>query len=157
LIIKVIAVSKIKENYILKGIEEYTKRLKPYCKLKIKEVDAQKIKSSMPIEKIKDQEAEKISQYVSSETCLIALDEHGKQLNSLEFAETLKNITETTGKNEICFIIGGANGLSKGLLDKSDTVLALSKLTFPHQLARLILIEQLYRAFRIIKGEPYHK
>jgi 23S rRNA (pseudouridine1915-N3)-methyltransferase len=155
--ITIIAVAKIKEKYILKGMEEYIKRLTSYCTLQIKEVDAQKVKSSITIDKIKELEAEKLMQHVADHAYLIALDEHGKEYNSVELAQNFKNITELSGKSEICLLIGGANGLSADIIQKADLTLSLSKLTFPHQLVRLILLEQLYRAFKIIKNEPYHK
>lgn len=157
MITTIIAVSKIKEKYILDGIKEYTKRLTAYCSLKIKEVDSQKVKPSIPLEKVKELEAEKILQHVSDDSCLITLDENGKQFNSVELADFLQNKLINSGKPEICFVIGGANGLASSLIERSDYSLALSKLTFPHQLVRLILLEQLYRAFRIINNEPYHK
>lgn len=157
MIIKVIAVSKIKEKYILEGIKEYTKRLSSYCSIIIKEVDAEKIKSSLTIDKIKDLEAEKIRAFISKDSFIVALDETGKQFNNLKLAEYFTNNIINSGISEINFIIGGANGLSKEIIDKSNLTLSLSKLTFPHQLARLILIEQIYRTFKILKNEPYHK
>lgn len=157
MIITIIAVSKIKENYIQEGINEYIKRLTSYCTLRIKEVDAQKVKPSMPIEKVKDLEAQKIQQNISSDACVIALDEKGKQLSSNQFADFLKNNLINSGKSEICFIIGGANGLSSEIIKQADYTCALSKMTFPHQLARLIALEQLYRGFKINSNEPYHK
>lgn len=157
LIITIIAVSKIKEKYIQEGIDEYIKRLSAYCTLKIKEVEAQKVKVSMPIEKVKELEAHKIQQNISSDACVIALDERGKQFTSCQFAEFINYSLINSGKSEICFLIGGANGLSADLLKQADYSCALSKMTFPHQLARLITLEQIYRGFRINNNEPYHK
>lgn len=155
--ISIVTVSKIKEKYILEGINEYIKRLRPYCSIKIKEVDAQKVKSSVTLEKIKELEAEKLLQQTSTNSFKVALDERGKEYSSTELANYLENCLLSSGKSELCFIVGGANGLSKGLIKESDSSIALSRLTFPHQLVRLILLEQLYRAFKIIKNEPYHK
>lgn len=157
MIIKIVAVSNIKEKYIQEGIDEYLKRLNSYTTIKIKEVDAQKVKSSMPIERIKDLEADKIRQTITDKSYLIVLDEHGKQLTSEGLADYLKNSLLTSGKTQLDFVIGGANGLSESIIKQADYVWSLSKLTFPHQLVRLILLEQLYRSFRIMNNEPYHK
>lgn len=118
MIITIVAVSKIKEKYIQEGIDEYSKRLTSYCTLRIKEVDAQKVKQSMPIDKIKELEAQKIQQNISSDACVIALDEKGRQFNSNQFADFLMNNLINSGKSEICFIIGGANGLASELIKK---------------------------------------
>lgn len=157
LITTIIAVSRIKEKYILEGINEYIKRLTANCRISIKEVDSEKIKPSVPIKKIKDLEAAKIMQYIGIDSCIVALDENGNQFSSVEFAQFLKNNLINSGKQEVCFIIGGANGLSQKILEKADYTVSLSKLTFPHQMVRLIILEQLYRAFKIINNEPYHK
>ena len=157
MIITVVAVSKIREKYIQEGINEYSKRLTSYCTLRIKEVDAQKVKPSMLIDKVKELEAQKIKQNISIDACVIALDEKGKQFNSYEFADFLLNNLINSGKSEICFIIGGSNGLSSDIIKQADYTCALSKMTFPHQLARLIVLEQIYRGFRINNNEPYHK
>lgn len=157
MIIKVIAVSKIKEPYIIEGINEYLKRLSGLCTLKIKEVEAQKIKPTVQLDQIKAIEAQKISQLIAKDSYTVALDENGKQFSSLKLAELIDFTITNSGKTEINFIIGGANGLSSEIINKADLVWSLSKLTFPHQLVRLILLEQLYRAFKINVNEPYHK
>lgn len=157
MIITVIAVSKIKETYIDKGIKDYLKRLKPFCPVKIQEVEPEKVKASIPIEKVKDLEAEKILSHVKDDSFVIALDERGKNLTSEELASFFQQKIMSSGKSQVCLIIGGANGLSKKVLEKADFVWALSRLTFPHQLVRLLLVEQVYRAFKINNNQAYHK
>lgn len=153
----IIAVSKIKEKYILEGIKEFKKRLSAYTKIVIKEVDAQKIKPSLTLDQIKDLEADKILNLIPEYSYIIALDEIGKQFTSVQLAEHIDNKILNAGESEVTMIIGGANGLSDKIRNKANLVLSMSKLTFPHQLARLFLIEQLYRAYKIINNEPYHK
>lgn len=153
----VIAVSKIKEKYILEGIKEFQKRLSAYTKVIIKEVDAQKIKPSLTLEQIKDLEADKILNLISNNSYIIALDETGKQFTSVQLAKHIENNILNTGESDVTIIIGGANGLSDKIRTKANLSLSLSKLTFPHQLVRLFLVEQLYRAYKIINNEPYHK
>lgn len=157
MLINIIAVARIKENYINEGIKEYLKRLSQYCSIKIKEVEAEKIKTSITIEKIQEIETEKLLKLSSENAYLIALDEKGKEFSSTELAEHIQNIPIKTGKSIIDIIIGGANGLSYDMLKKSGLILSLSKLTFTHQMIRMILLEQLYRSFKIINNEPYHK
>lgn len=155
----VIAVGKIKEKYLKLGIQEYLKRLQPYAKLEIIEVPdephAEGI-SPQAAEQIKEKEAVKINQRIKPGTFLICLDAKGKQFTSEELASYLNNLM-LTGKSNITMVIGGSLGLSKELLKKSDLILSFSKQTFPHQLMRLILLEQIYRCFKIIRDEPYHK
>jgi len=157
--IKIIAVGKLKENYLKEGIAEYLKRLKPYAKVEIIEVAEEKEPANAsPADEImiKGREGERILEKVKPGSYLIALAIDGKQLSSEELADKLDNLA-LEGKSDIAMVIGGPLGLSEEVLKKADFKLSFSKMTFPHQLMRLILMEQIYRAFKIIKGELYHK
>ena len=156
--IKIISVGKIKEKYLLEGIKEYSKRLSKYCKLDIIEVKDEKAPENLSlndIEIIKDIEGERIISKIKDEY-IIALAIEGEQLSSLELAKKMNDIT-MYHSSSICFVIGGSLGLSKIVLDKANYKLSFSNMTFPHQLMKLILLEQIYRSFRINNNEPYHK
>lgn len=156
--INILAVGKVKEKYILMGIEEFAKRLTPHCNIKIIEVPdepAPEKLSESEEQRVKQKEGEKLLKYVSNSDYTIALDLKGKTLSSEEFAEKISDITMQA--STINFIIGGSLGLSSEVLNACQYKLSFSKMTFPHQLMRLILIEQIYRGFRIINGYPYHK
>lgn len=157
--ISIIAVGKVKEKYLVSGIEEYLKRLTPYAKVtitEIKEEQAPENLSPNEMEQIKNREGERILTAIKPDTTVIALAIEGKQLSSEELAKLLDDYA-TYGKSNVAFIIGGSLGLSDAVLKRADLKLSFSRMTFPHQLMRLILVEQVYRAFRIIRGEPYHK
>lgn len=157
--IKVICVGKIKEKYIEEGIKEFRKRLSRYCKLDIIEINDEKAPENLSqkeMEIVKSKEGEKILAKIPQNAHVISLVIEGKQLTSEGLAGAIENLM-VGGSNDICFIIGGSLGLSKEVIKRSDYRLSFSKMTFPHQLMRLILLEQVYRGFRIIKGEPYHK
>lgn len=157
--IKIISVGKIKEKYIKLGIDEFSKRLSKYCKLDIVEVDDEKAPENLSekeMDIIKYKEGQKILGNIKNNTYVIALAIDGKNLSSEELADKMSNLS-ISGNSNIAFVIGGSLGLSKDVLDRSDFKLSFSKMTFPHQLMRLILLEQVYRGFRIIKNEPYHK
>lgn len=157
--IHIISVGKIKEKYLKLGIEEFSKRLSSYCKLSIIELpdeQAPEHLSEKELEQIKNREGEKILSKVKQDDYVIALDVKGSAMSSKQFAQKLAQIS-FSGKNQINFIIGGSNGLSEGVLKRADFKLSFSKMTFPHQLMRLILLEQIYRAFKIQRNEPYHK
>lgn len=157
--ITIIAVGKIKEKYISGGIKEFTKRLSGYCNLKIIEVKDEPTKENMSETEeniIKDKEGEKILSKISNDSYIISLCIEGNQLSSNELSEKVDELA-LTGKSNIIFIIGGSVGLSNEVIKKSNMKLSFSKMTFPHQLMRLILLEQVYRSFRISRGEPYHK
>ena len=157
--IHIISVGKIKEKYLKLGIEEFSKRLSSYCKLSIIELpdeQAPEHLSEKELEQIKNREGEKILSKVKQDDYVIALDVKGSAMSSEQFAQSLAQIS-FSGKNQINFIIGGSNGLSEGVLKRADFKLSFSKMTFPHQLMRLILLEQIYRAFKIQRNEPYHK
>ncbi|CAM3057836.1 23S rRNA (pseudouridine(1915)-N(3))-methyltransferase RlmH [Sporolactobacillus spathodeae] len=157
--ITLLTVGKLKEKYFKQGIEEYLKRLQPYAAVSIIEVADEKAPenlSTAEIEQIKDAEGERLLKKLPDSTYAIALSIPGKQLTSEELAGKIETLT-TYGQSHLAFIIGGSNGLSNAVLRRADFQLSFSKFTFPHQLMRLILVEQIYRAFKIIKREPYHK
>lgn len=157
--ITVISVGKIKEKYLSMAIDEYTKRLSKYCKLSFVQVQDEKTPdnaSETVNNKIKEIEGERILKNVKDSAYVIALAIEGKQLSSEQLASTLDNLA-VTGKSDIVFVIGGSLGLSSQVLSRADYLLSFSKMTFPHQLMKVILLEQIYRSYRIIKNEPYHK
>jgi len=142
--IKILAVGKIKENYILEGIQEYMKRMRTR-RLEIIELD----------DSTKEKEGEKILKRLEKLEgyMTIVLDEHGEGFTSIGFSEFMKKNLQL----DICFIIGGPDGLDKSVLDKVDHAIALSQMTFTHEMVRLFLVEQLYRVFSIIEGKSYHR
>ena len=157
--ITIITVGKIKEKYLRDAIEEYSKRLGRYCKLDIVELVDEKTPdnaSEKEEEVIKEKEGQGILNKIKDNMFVIAMDLGGKQLTSEEFAGYIDNLG-VTGNPNIAFVIGGSLGISKSVLAISNYKLCFSKMTFPHQLFRGMLLEQIYRGFRIIKGEPYHK
>ena len=157
--ITIITVGKMKEKYLKDAIAEYSKRLSKYCKLEIVEVADEKTPenaSEVVEDAIRSKEAERILKYVKEDAFVITLEIAGKQLTSEEFADKIEQLG-VRGVSHIIFIIGGSIGLGKEVLAKSDFALSFSKMTFPHQLMRVILLEQVYRSYRIISGEPYHK
>lgn len=154
-----ITVGKIKEKYLRDAISEYGKRLSRYCKLEIVEVADEKTPdqaSEAVDENIRAKEGERILKYIKDDMYVITLEIGGKMLSSEEFARKIETLG-VQGKSSIAFVIGGSIGLGKEVLKRSDYALSFSKMTFPHQLMRVILLEQVYRAYRIINGEPYHK
>lgn len=157
--IHIIAIGKIKERYIKEGIAEFAKRLSAYCKLTIKELVDEKAPenlSAKEMDQVKEKEGERIVSALPKSGYVIALAIQGKSLSSEELAEKLTELT-VSGNSDISFVIGGSLGLSDSVLARSDFALSFSRMTFPHQLMRLILTEQIYRAFRIIHGQTYHK
>ena len=157
--ISLITVGKIKEKYLKDAIAEYSKRLSRYCKLEIIEVTDEKTPdhaSESVEDAIRSKEAERIQKYIKEDAYIITLEIGGKQLTSEELAEKIDKLG-IQGVSHIIFIIGGYIGLGREVLSKSDYALSFSKMTFPHQLMRVILLEQIYRSYRIINGEPYHK
>ena len=157
--IKIICVGKLKEKFLKEGIGEFQKRLKTYANLEIVEVKDEACpenSSELEMEKIKEVEGERILSKISKGAYVITLDIGGKALTSEDFAEKIESLS-VEGISSIDFIIGGSLGLSEGVKNKSDYKLSFSKFTFPHGLMRLILVEQVYRAFRIINNHPYHK
>lgn len=157
--ITIITVGKVKESYFRGAIEEYSKRLSKYCRLEIVEVADEKTpdKASETEEaQIKAKEAERIMKHIRDDAYVMALAIEGKQFDSVELAEKV-DLLGVQGKSHIQFIIGGSLGLHHSVLSRADFKLSFSKMTFPHQLMRVILLEQIYRAYRIINHEPYHK
>ena len=157
--INIVCVGKIKEKYLKLGIDEFKKRLSKYCKLDVIELDDEKPPENLSDKEmlmIKDKEGKKILSKVKANSYVIALAIDGKNLSSEELADTMSKLA-VRGSSHITFIIGGSLGLSDEVLSRADYKLSFSKMTFPHQLMRLILLEQVYRAYRINNGEPYHK
>lgn len=157
--VTIVTVGKIKEKYLKDAIAEYSKRLSKYCKLEIIEVADEKTPdnaSAVVEEQIRAKEAERILKYVKEDAYVITLEIHGKQLTSEELADKIEKLG-VQGTSHIMLIIGGSIGLGEEVLKRSDFALSFSKMTFPHQLMRVILLEQIYRSYRIISGEPYHK
>lgn len=157
--ITVIAVGKIKEKYYRDAVAEYGKRLARYCRFEIIEVEDEKTpdKAGEALEEqIREKEAERILRHVRQDAYVITLEIQGKKMDSDAFADTIEKLG-TYGKSHIQFIIGGSLGLHKSVSMRAETKVSFSDMTFPHQLMRVILSEQIYRAYRIIHGEPYHK
>lgn len=157
--ITVITVGKIKEKYLRDAIAEYSKRLSKYCKLEILEVADEKTSenaSETVEEGIRQKEGERILKHIKEDAYVITLEIGGKMLDSVEFSRKIETLG-IQGKSHICFVIGGSIGLSQEVLKRSDYGLSFSKMTFPHQLMRVILLEQIYRSYRIMSNEPYHK
>ena len=157
--INIICVGKIKEKYLKLGIDEFKKRLSKYCKLEIIELEDEKAPENLSDKEmlmIKEKEGKKILSKIKDNSYVIALAIDGKNLSSEELAETINKLG-VRGVSNITFVIGGSLGLSDEVLSRADYKLSFSKMTFPHQLMRLILLEQVYRAYGINNGEPYHK
>ncbi|ASS94622.1 MULTISPECIES: 23S rRNA (pseudouridine(1915)-N(3))-methyltransferase RlmH [Peribacillus] len=157
--ITIITVGKLKEKYLKQGIAEYTKRLSAYANIELVEVPDEKAPenlSAADMDIVKQKEGERILAKVSPDTYVITLEINGKQLTSEQLATHMDQLA-TYGKSKIAFIIGGSLGLGTEVLSRSDYALSFSKMTFPHQLMKLVLVEQIYRAFRINRNEPYHK
>ncbi len=156
--INIICIGKIKEKFFKEAINEYSKRLSKYCKLNILELPDEKIpeKINLSIEnEIKVKECNNIINHIKKDSYVICLDLQGKELTSEELSKNIENISMQS--SQITFIIGGSLGLNKKLLDISNQKICFSKMTFPHQLIRIFLLEQLFRAFKISNGETYHK
>ncbi|QFG01008.1 23S rRNA (pseudouridine(1915)-N(3))-methyltransferase RlmH [Psychrobacillus glaciei] len=157
--IQIISVGKLKEKYLKLGIEEYAKRLSSYAKMDLVEVADEKAPENLSdadMEIVKKKEGERILAKISADTYVIALAIDGKMKSSEQLASDLESLM-TYGKSKIAFVIGGSLGLHEEVLKRSDEKLSFGKMTLPHQLMKLVLIEQIYRAFRIIRNEPYHK
>ncbi|MFX0560917.1 23S rRNA (pseudouridine(1915)-N(3))-methyltransferase RlmH [Tepidibacillus infernus] len=157
--ITVIGIGKLKEKYLIQGIEEYKKRLSAYTKVQIIELADEKAPENLSeaeMEQVKQKEGERILANIKQDDYVVALGIEGKMLNSEQLAKEIDQLM-TYGKSHIVFVIGGSLGLSKEVYDRANMLLSFSKMTFPHQLMRLILLEQVYRAFKINRGEPYHK
>ena len=157
--ITILTVGKIKENYFTDAIKEYTKRLSRYCKLKIIEVADEKTPdqaSETECRMIKEKEGERLLKAMKADGYVICLAIDGKQPDSVQLARKMEALA-ISGVSHIYFVIGGSLGLSDSVLAQADYRLSFSNMTFPHQLMRVILLEQIYRSYRIINHEPYHK
>lgn len=154
--IKIIALGKVNESYLKEGIDEFLKRIAPYTNIEVSELKPVEVKDENLIQRSLDLEAEKILDLIKPSSFVITLEIGGKMLPSEDFATELKEIINS-GVNELIFVIGSSHGLSSKVSERADYKLSLSKMTFLHNFARLILVEQVYRAFKIINGETYHK
>lgn len=157
--ITLVTVGKIKENYLRDAVAEYVKRLRKYCKLEIIEVADEKTQeraSETEEMAVRSKEGERILKHVKEDAYVITLEIQGNQITSEELADKIEGLG-VQGKSHVVFIIGGSIGLGIEVMKRSDYALSFSRMTFPHQLMRVILLEQIYRGFRIINGEPYHK
>ena len=157
--ITVICIGKLKERYWREAVGEYSKRLGSYCSLRIQELKEVRLPAGAgPAEEeaVKIAEGEEILSRVNKDMFVVSLEIRGKRMSSETLAEKLRNLA-LEGRSEIAFVIGGSLGLSEAVSRRADLKLSFSDMTFPHQMMRVILLEQIYRSFRIIRGEPYHK
>lgn len=157
--ITLITVGKVKEKYLRDAIDEYSKRLSRYCKLDIIELPDEKTPDNASEKEelqIKEKEGKSILSKIKENSYVIAMDLKGKHITSEEFSSLIDNLG-VEGNSNITFVIGGSLGLSQEVIKRANYKLCFSKMTFPHQLFRVMLLEQIYRGYRIIKGEPYHK
>lgn len=157
--ITILTVGKIKEKFYTDAIAEYSKRLSRYCRLEIVQVADEKTtenSTDTEIEIVKKKEAERLMVKIPDDAYVITLEINGKQLDSVELSDKINKLG-ISGTSHIIFVIGGSLGLHKSVSDRANYKLSFSKMTFPHQLMRVILLEQIYRSYRIINHEPYHK
>jgi len=154
--IRIVALGKIKEQFLKDGIDEFLKRLRPYCSVEIVEIAPIEMADENLIEKTLEQEADIILSKIKPDSYVITLEILGKMLSSEEFSLKINEIINS-GVSELVFVIGSSCGLGKKVSERADFKLSMSKMTFLHQFARLFLIEQIYRAFKIMKCEKYHK
>jgi 23S rRNA (pseudouridine1915-N3)-methyltransferase len=157
--IKIITVGKLKEKYLVQGINEYLKRLQKYAKVEIIELADEKAPENLSeaeMLQVKNKEGERILAKISDQEYVFALAINGKQYSSEEFSKEIEQLG-INGKSQLAFVIGGSLGLSEEVLKRSQKQISFGRLTYPHQLMRLVLVEQIYRGFRIMRGEPYHK
>lgn len=156
--IQVICVGKLKESYLKSAIDEYSKRLSRYCKLDILELPDEKIPDKINdnlSNEIKSKECDNIIRHIKKDSYVIALDLNGKQFSSEDFSREIEKVSMTS--SSVTFIIGGSLGLTSELLNLCEQKICFSKMTFPHQLIRVFLLEQIFRAFKISNGETYHR
>lgn len=157
--IDIICVGKIKESYLTEAIKEYSKRLSRYIKLNVIELKDEKTidgQSEALDEKVKEIEGDRILKVINDNAFIFVLDLKGREIDSVGFSNKIEYL-RVSGYNDIQFVIGGSLGLSEKVVKRADYLLKFSEMTFPHQLMRVILLEQIYRAFRIMNNEPYHK
>jgi 23S rRNA (pseudouridine1915-N3)-methyltransferase len=154
--IKIIALGKIKEKYLQSGIDEFLKRLTPYASVSVVEISPLQVKDENLLDKVLNDEGEKILANIKPLDYVITMEIKGKEFSSEEFAQKIQHLTNE-GVQEIVFVIGSSCGIGKNVSERANLKMSMSKMTFLHEFARLILVEQIYRAFKIIKGETYHK
>lgn len=154
--IKIIALGKIKEKFLKEGINEFSKRLTPYVPLEVIELQPIEIKDENLTSRILDEEGDKILAHIKPQSYVITMEIKGKQLSSEEFSEKLETLIND-GISEVIFVIGSSCGISQKVSARANYKMSISKMTFLHQFARLLLIEQIYRAFKIMRNETYHK
>lgn len=157
--ITILTVGKVKEKFYRQAIEEFEKRLSRYCKLEIIEVQDERTPdhaSEVEEGQIKEKEGQRLLKYIREDAWVCALAIEGKMLDSVELSEKMEQLG-VSGNSHMIFVIGGSLGLAESVMKRADFKLSFSRMTFPHQLMRVILLEQIYRAYRIMQGEPYHK
>jgi 23S rRNA (pseudouridine1915-N3)-methyltransferase len=157
--ISIVSVGKLKEKYLKQGIDEYLKRLGPYAKIDIIEVPDEKAPETLSDQEmvmVKNAEGERILSKIGQDVHVIAMAIEGKAISSEDLAENLDKLA-TYGKSKVAFVIGGSLGLSDAVMKRANENISFGKITYPHQLMKLVLVEQIYRAFRINRNEPYHK
>lgn len=156
---RIVCVGKLREQFYMEAFNEYSKRLSAYCKFECVELNETKLGSSPSDKEIAaalDKEAVDIERALGKDAYVIAMCVEGKQLKSEDFAQKINSLA-VSGRGRICFVIGGSFGISQRIKQRADMRLSMSEMTFPHHLARVMLAEQIYRAFKIIKGSKYHK
>ncbi len=157
--ITILAVGKLKENFYREAASEYLKRLSRYCRISVLEVADEKTPDGCPqavADQIRAREAQRLLAHMPEDSYCIALDIRGEKSDSVAFSQKIAQLG-LSGKSDVVFVIGGSLGLHESVLRFSKEQISFSDMTFPHSLARIILLEQLYRGFRILRGEPYHK
>ena len=154
--IDIICVGKLKEKFFVDAVNEYKKRLGAYCKLNICELSEIAVKNDAEIQKALDSEGEVISSKIPKDAYVIAMCVEGENLSSEKLSEKISGLA-VQGKSKLCFLIGGSNGISEKIKSAANLRLSMSKMTFPHHLARVMVLEQIYRAFKIEEGSGYHK
>ena len=155
--IKLLCVGKIRKPYLQQAIDKYVKRIRHYTSLEYTEIKAEKRGKTKNDLQVKQREWEKIRKAIAVQDTVVALDEHGIKYSSMEFSDFIARYQSRGDIKKLVFVIGGTTGFLDEFLKQADIVISLSKMTFPHQLCRLILVEQLYRAYTILAGESYHK
>lgn len=153
--IELLSIGKTKTDFVKKGIEEYQKRLQRYVPFAFQEIPDVKNTGKLSVEEQKEAEGQLLLSRIQSSDYVVLLDERGRQYTSVEFSEKLQK-TMSSGRKKLLFVIGGPYGFSKKVYERADEMLSLSKMTFNHEMVRLFIIEQLYRAMTILRGEPYH-
>lgn len=155
--LRVLCVGKTREAYLRNGVDDFRSRIRRYAQLEYCELKAEKRRKKTPDAEVRQRECERIQRALTPREYVVALDERGRQFSSQEFADFLARCQADGTIKTLTFVMGGATGLTSDVRRQARTVMSLSSLTFPHQLCRMILLEQLYRAYTMLAGEPYHK